>query len=93
MAQCGRSIRMSRSLAQDGTVRAPDSDEPVVTPAMIAAGLAEISNISGAFKLFEDDAVTRIYQAMRKVHHDGTRAFAPSGGADSWRRLEQRSGS
>jgi hypothetical protein len=27
------------AVAQDGTVRAPDSDEPVVTPAMIAAGL------------------------------------------------------
>ena len=44
-----------------------DSGEPEVTPRMAAAGLATLSKISDKFELFEQEAVARIYQAMRKA--------------------------
>jgi hypothetical protein len=53
--------------AQGCTVDAVDSPEPEVTPRMVAVGMAVLSKISDKFELFENEAVTRIYRAMRKA--------------------------
>ena len=47
-------------MAQDGTVAAPDSDEPIVTNAMIAAGLSQLPSI--------DWTLAEITRTLRRVY-------------------------
>ena len=52
--------RRAIAVAQDGTVAAPDSDEPIVTNAMIAAGISQLPS--------NDWTLAEITRTLRRVY-------------------------